>query len=600
MQNQPIKTSLTDRFSKRAKQIAEEKPANAAPVMSLKQDTSNPRVTTAKAQLAEVMPALTPTHISSVADAILDIFDRKDASDRVPLTPFKSVPSVTIGDPVSIVNHLTNIGARIPTTVNPHLTNQPKDRAPSINALADCASMARGSLGSVAQKRQYLNAEQLEQLREGLVHIGKYNSLAEFEALENPVTFLQSLVDEYCDLESATPIDRVESWASMMVAGLAIDADKAKEILSASRTLSVGRYGRAVLQVWRSQYIADAMGGHPLEKFEDCDNIMSLLSTRTKSRRFNRGFQNLTAAVHRNMTDFNERLKYPTLNYSEYKRRYASHGVESGLNSESLLGYCFYTGLHPVAVLRWLAGLEVSRPGTFQAMTSNTINGLIQWSGPMSPKEYNRFIDAIMCLGIVPDSCRWSFTLLSAKYVYANIPTPKGVASLLGPTNAAFMAVGDEYFADFDYNLTVDRARGFATLIEAAAESNLVDVYNAHRDEMSLISYLCGLTLQPGTLGARITDATEAMSDEEIAEYASAHIVQSMAKIDESEFSYLVKGADGEIDHSLSCRSAKMTPREASAADNFYLGLVNQMQGSSVFEDEDADELRSLMGEWDN
>lgn len=522
-------------------------------------------------------PRLSESHVSVIANAVTDIFERS-RDTGMPLTPFASVPEVTISSPRSIVELLNSVGGMVPPRSS---LSHEAPKKPSVNALAVMSNISRGTFNSVAAGRQYMSAADLELWREALCEIGDHNNIEELKALGNPLSFLRALVEEFVSLESSVPVERIEEWVAYtnQVVPDSINDEEKAAIMAPIAQIDAGQYTEAMVKVWRAQYMQGK-----LERFE-VHTLMDVLTTRTTSRRFSRGFQNLTAAIHDTMSAFNSRVKYPRRNYAQYKARY-SNKCETGLTSEVLMGYCFYLGINPVSLLYWLVSSEAAMPGAYTAEEVDEARGVVKWLGTMSPVEYDRFMEATLCLGIVPDSRRWLFSLIQSKFVFSQLPTARETERMLGARSPAYKTAIEEYFSGVDTSLEgCDLVRGFDSYLGMAAG---FDLARANDDVNCLGFYMLGVTSAHGSRAQKIDEETADLDDDAFKAYALAHLLDLSAGNSED---YLHVGEEP----GLSLQGSGLSTRELAVGMHFWKGVSTWRNGSVEEQDEDDMDLASLM-----
>ncbi|WHM52780.1 hypothetical protein vBVpaS1601_87 [Vibrio phage vB_VpaS_1601] len=537
-------------------------------------------------QLSVKYDSLSRPCVALITRALADVL-RRHRENGIPLTPFAKINEVTISDPNSIVRLLTSRGKRIPTT--PFMRSKEVDKHPTLNALALMAGINRGSFTSVTQGRQHLSAKDLEAWRDALSQIGVYNDIEELAALSNPKTFLSAVIDEIINLESSMTVERVQEWAEMVetMEPDSIGQEFIDSELARARSVTLPHVFDSMVNIWRGQLI-----DNDIECFV-ARSLSDVLSTRTSSRRFSRGLQNLIISVHSGMGAFNSRVKYPARNYTSYKHRYSVEG-ETGLTSDILMAYCFYLGINPVAMVYWLAESEQHNPGSAFAMKgSYDPLDVVKWVGTISPVEYDKFIAATLSLGIVPDEMRFPLSLLAAKFVYPCMPDYNTLVKSLGSQGDAYRQPIEEYLSVLDTSTAECRLpRRYNSHLEAA-NSHDIKVRDIYDNVLASGYYVYGLSLQHGNLGEAVSSEMEDLESEaQIIEYAKEKLMQMIGG-SESAYCHLVKDKDGDIDHSASCQARPFSPREMLNAAKLYRGLFESLSNASKSDDDD--DLLSLM-----
>ncbi len=582
-------TNFIDRVSKLAKESAERAQARESlkEVNSLLSSMGEAEALAVE-QIAVKYPELPRQTTALITRAIADILKRHK-HNGTPLTPFARVNEVTISDPESVVSLLKSRGKRIPTT--PFMRSNEVDRAPTANMLALMSGINRGSFNSVVRGRQHFSAKDLELWRDALSQIGVYNDIYELSALSNPETFLTAIVDEIMNLESTMPLSRVEEWADVVHA---TDPDLlSREFidseLARARSVTLPHIFDSMVNVWRGQLV-----NGEVETF-DGRTLIDVLSTRTSSRRFSRGLQNLIASVHTGMSPFNSRIKYPACSYATYKQRYAVQG-ETGLTSDILMAYCFYLGINPVAMVNWLAEAEKVNPGSAEPVKGGYApRDVVKWVGNIDPVEYDKFIAATLSLGIVPDEMRFSLAMLVSKFVFLNLPNHTEMAKRLGSHYDAYRQPIEEYLSQLDsYTAECALPNKLMGSHYTIAVKHGVKPFDLYSDVLASGYYIYGASRLPGNMGEVISeDMNDLIEEAEIIEYAKDKIMRMMGG-SEGSYSHLVKDNDGEIDHSASCQARPFAPREVSDAAKLYRGLFESLDLNN---NEDEDDLLSLMNQ---
>ena len=241
---------------------------------------------------------------------------------------------------------------------------------------------------------------------------------AEAWAQEN---FGKTLLEELRGLTSHYPLTRVAEWCDIYGQGSSVTF-RARVVPTAAE------YVRNAISAWRS---CEIVAHDPKMSFLD------VLSEYTKSRRLSRGFHKMVQVVHTGMRAFNSRISYPLTNLVAYKKRYKHELVETGLTAEILIAYCLFCGLHPVSLLSWLARREVVVPSRFEVRRAAMPEDFILWRGTVSPHEHDRFLQMIMNMGLVSDQKSWAYGLLSARFVYRDLPTEESIRARIAPNEVS-------------------------------------------------------------------------------------------------------------------------------------------------------------------
>lgn len=283
-----------------------------------------------------------------------------------------------------------------------------------------------------------MDAEKLEHWRKALVVIGKHNNIDWLISFDNPENYLDSLVEDYVTMASSIPLERIEDWAERCTDMLGSEiADKLSKA-----TLSAVEYVNAIIGVWREQYLTgdiDALLG--------CNDFISVMKHYTKSKSTKRGFSKLIPIVHRGMPSFSSRVHYQVKLTSYYTARYTGATSETGLTADILLAYCFYTGMNPMSLIRWLASSEMRNPGEHVSEGKTfEINDLVGWLGTVSPWEFNAFVKLVSSLGLVSDQEKWALCIYDASNIYRNIPEKADIERSLGDKALTFDDTLSKFF----------------------------------------------------------------------------------------------------------------------------------------------------------
>ncbi|CAM0041142.1 hypothetical protein VPHK437A_0019 [Vibrio phage K437a] len=340
-------------------------------------------------------------------------------------TPFHSTPEGAISFPRHMTDTLRELGARMPETSEGDESYRPRYEV-TLSAMAELSQLSKSTLASVNAGRQHLTVEGLNLWRIALVKIGKANqNIAEVAALttfEDPEEFLDQLVRDWESLDSPLPIERIIEWG-VTYTKLSEDAITARVEIARPNIVD---YTKAVIKVWRDEYRESK-----LPNLSTCRTLLDVFKTKTSGRRLGRGFNEMTKAVHPDGTMFNTRIKYSKTNFAAYKARYDSDHTETGISSEVLMGYCFFLGINPIAMLQWVAAKEAKLPGTWDVERVHDENSFLLWRGAISPRECLRFYEAIQQMGLVSDQNLWSLNLLHPSVTYKNLPTEEEVMNRL-------------------------------------------------------------------------------------------------------------------------------------------------------------------------
>lgn len=386
-------------------------------------------------ELATKYPSLGGHALSLIGKVVTAVFKDQhtpSGKESQPLSPFMSTPS-SMGattSPSAVVEFLRAEGIHIPLNG--------KEMNPSLNALSYLSGIPSGTLSSLNMGRMKMDGAKLEQWRNSLVLIGKANDNEWLVSFENPETYLDSLIEDYESMASALPLERIRDWAINHSSMLSehVEAKLGKVSVSALQ------YVDSIIGVWRHQYVSDC-----LENLSGCIDFMSVIKSYTGHTSIKRGFNKLVPTVHRGMAQFNDRIRYQVKLTAPYTQRYTGTGNETGLTAEILLAYCFYLGMNPMALLRWLAEAELRNPGSHLTEgTSFDINNLVGWSGVLSPWEFNRFVVLISSLGLVSDQEKWALCVYDASNIYRNIPTKADIDRSLGDKAMTFDEVTTNFF----------------------------------------------------------------------------------------------------------------------------------------------------------
>ncbi|QZI91911.1 hypothetical protein SIPHO068v1_p0100 [Vibrio phage 51E28.4] len=389
-----------------------------------------------------VFPKLDDAHRVVLSHTLEGIFNHVKGNKKG-YTPFKVTPEGSVTHPQTVVNWLQADGAVMVKSDN---NNSAKV---TINSISDLSGISKGSLASVNTHNQHLSAKDLEKWRKALAAIGDNNPDNEevhgYAQFGESKTFLANLLTEWRNLVSTLPIERIREWADKYC-----DAteEQVAKLVESYRPTHKG-FLESMVKVWRDEYEQGKM-----EDYTGRSTLLDVLQTRTASQRMSRAFNTMIRAVHDSTPSFNRRISLSKTNYPEYKRRYGSVGVETGLTSEALMGYCFFLGINPISMLHWLAYNEWKSPGTWECELLNSARDMLKWKGTMSPVEYTRFHNAVHNMGLVSDQNRWATALLSTCWVYCDLPNEEKVEQRLGVNYSTLKSVSDNFV--YSYGAVMD------------------------------------------------------------------------------------------------------------------------------------------------
>lgn len=428
--------------------------------------------------------------LSNVLGGVFYRAGDKDAS----YTPFKVTPKASLTYPQHVVDDLRKSGAVMPEVSEGDNMYSASGQV-SLSAIADLSRISKGSLSGVNSHQQHLTVEGLERWRKALSKIGRANPTIEdvhaLSQLGDPKVFLEVLLTQWSELISALPIARISEWA---LAHTDHDVDTLAILVESFRP-TYKSYVRNMLTIWRTEY-----NEGKLETYADKRTLLDVLQTRTASRRISRGFHDMIQLVHGNMPAFNSRIKYSKSNYQEYKRRYSTDATETGLTAEVLMGYCFFLGINPIAMLQWLAHKEANAPSGWVRGYGHTPRDIIVWQGTISPVEYQRFYEAIHEMGLVSDQNLWAMGLYMTTCVYKNVPIAREVETALEADSVSLQSVVNKYANDIS---TMDFAMpkptgGYDTLLAQAMACSDFPVSCAHLDVLAISMVSEGELLHKG------------------------------------------------------------------------------------------------------
>lgn len=242
--------------------------------------------------------------------------------------------------------------------------------------------------------------------------------------------FGKTLLEEARSLCSGYPLVRVAEWSDLYGEG--------SDVTFRARVVpTAAEYVRNAISAWRSC---------PIVAHDPKMSFLDILGGYTKSRRMSRGFHKMVQVLHTGMRAFNSRISYPLTNLVAYKKRYREELAETGLTAEILMAYCLFCGLHPMSLLTWLARREKVVPSRFEVRRAVTPEDFILWRGTVSPHEHDRFLQMIINMGLVSDQKAWAYGLLSARFVYRDLPTEESIKARIAP-NEVSQGMIDEVLA---------------------------------------------------------------------------------------------------------------------------------------------------------
>lgn len=381
------------------------------------------------------LPCIGGEAANLIAKAVMGIFNDQanpSGKEAQPLSPFMFTPN-SLGattSPSAVIEFLKSEGAHIP--------HGGRELNPSLNSLYWISGIPVGTLSSLNSGKMKMDANKLELWRKALVTIGVSNRNDWLTSFDNPENYLDSLLEDYKSMASALPLERIREWATKHTNILENDISAKL----GSVTMTVANYLTSIIGIWREQYTSNV-----LDNLVGCYDFMSVLKMYTGRKSTKRAFNKLIPTIHRGMPQFNRRVKYPVKLTTEYSNRYTGVGHETGLTAEILLAYCFYLGMNPMSLLRWLATAELRNPGSHisEGITFD-INDLVGWRGVVSPWEFNRFVVLISSLGLVSDQEKWALCVYDASNIYRNIPTKADIDRTLEDKAMTFDSTLTHFF----------------------------------------------------------------------------------------------------------------------------------------------------------
>lgn len=529
--------------------------------------------------VTKTFPNLDECHRAVLAKVVKKVFYRAD-DKGAGYTPFKVTPENSVTHPQAMVDWLCSQGAEMVP-----LENNKSTRI-SINSMSDLTEISKGTFASVNSGNQHLTKHALEKWRKALAAIGSHNESIEsvhaYSSLGQPLNFLYNMLEEWRDLVSTLPLVRIAEWAQEY-SGLTEEQIE-KEVEEYRPTHQ--EFLHSMVKVWRDEYEQGR-----LENYLDKATLLDVMKTRTASRRIGRAFDTMISTVHDDMSPFNSRLKYPKTHFIEYKRRYGRKGVETGLTSDVLMGYCMFLGINPIAMLNWLAYQETKTPGTWEAESANTPRDVIKWKGTMHPEEYRRFHKAIHRMGLVSDQNRWALDLLSVEWVYRNLPDYDAAKAALFANAMNMDTVLQELpkYRSLASQIELKDTR-CSTVIEAALACE-VNLFNAHRDALCLSLMSVGeLTYHLNyahseakqTAEEKVRDSFETL--DAFSEYMNDHIckVCDYSSSDVEDYMDVELDEDGKVviadSYQAADTSGQAESRANTATTNFYKSLVDYLK----------------------
>lgn len=379
---------------------------------------SNKAYSAARDQLTEILatevnprPVLNQNLVNILANVLGHLWKRIE-SKECHWCPFPDSPTFNLVNPLDLV-----------ALVNLRFSESLTTEGPLTLKALNLVNLKSSTVRSISEGRSMTTPDQLEEIRR---EIYKLCPVDFFE----PDTFLSELLEGIENLHFHYPTDRLQTWAERY----------SPDSVFRLPYIGIEEYFLKLMAAWRSEWLnGKAAVQHPAETLGD------FIASRTRLRRLSRGLEHVCSAVFSETSPYNDRIQHTGSNAPLFRKRMNSYG-EFGLSAEMLFGICVYTGINPLSMLIWLADSEIGHHGQARYHLKTSPRNLVEWTGSLDPHEYQRFLELCGLLSLVPDQHKFILGLMSAGYVYRNLPTTEEVTKALP---VSYAQVANDYCAPF-------------------------------------------------------------------------------------------------------------------------------------------------------
>lgn len=460
------------------------KQAEARPVdtLEVRLTATDKAFTSVSRQLASIMatearpnPKVPKNLANSLANALNYLWSRIHKMG-IPYSPFVTSPTWDFSHPQGMLDYVNDkYREKLSRPIN----------------LADLKikGMYRSNVEKMAEGRQIMTADQLESVRRT---IWEMYEIPEME----PNAFLAKFCEGLEKLYFGYPVDRLEQWATRYAP---------KSVFVYPKT-ELDEYLILIVKAWRLQWL-----NNKFDHYDRHKSFFDLLGDRTKLRRLGRGMDHVVHAIFNEQEGYNTRLK-PVANVPRFRRML--EGRELGLTADSIMGICLMTGISPLSVLLHFAHQELELKGSPSYHLKHSARDMVEWRGSLDPHQYQILIDYCVSLGLVPDQHKFVLGLMSAGYVYANLPSIENMSETIPP---AYHYIAEGYCNPFmdNYNRYGHLSVPYKVLTDMVEITDLL-----RKPSRVLLSSIYCLGMATHDISGKVKEQIEGMHEDSLVDLA--------------------------------------------------------------------------------